>query len=71
MKHDEDSSIPLAYALASVKYSHIVLAAELRRMALAQPPYEKFQLVPMSCKSIWAAAAELLEAIQQANISRH
>lgn len=53
---------PLAIALAAVEFGHILVAAELRRMAQGLSPYQGLAMASSECKSVWLAAAELLEA---------
>lgn len=57
----EEKENPLKNALAVLPDVRRYVAADLRQMAEAQPPYEHFCIVSPLAKAIWYAAAELIE----------
>lgn len=59
--HDRNDDDALRSALKQVPFAREVVARELRMMAAAEPPYRRFTYMPPSVKSVWLAAADLLD----------
>lgn len=57
----EGDDNPLQTALRQVPFTRETVARELRLMADARPPYRRFTYLSADIKSLWHAAADLID----------